>query len=122
MSSVAGALTDVHLEDAPPRLAMHPRKCSTTRPLLPSNLVTIARTAFVPGQAQRLAPSIVESLDTGLSLADVTERLHLLWSMRRDVATQVREVILLGQVRQEPPAVILNELLDLTKLYTRDTY
>jgi len=91
-------------------------------PLLPGNLVTIARTAFGPGQAQRLAPSIVESFDTGLSPADVTERLHLLWSMRRDVATHVREVILLGQMRQEPPAAILNELLDLTELYTRDTY
>ena len=41
--------------------------------------------------------------------------------MRRDVASQVREIILLGQVRQEPPAVILNELLDLTELYMRET-
>jgi len=90
--------------------------------LQPGNLITVARTAFGPRQAQRLAPSILENFDTELSQADITERLHLLWSMRHDVATQVLDIILLGQVRQEPPAIILNELLDLTELYTRETY
>ena len=98
MSSMAGALADVHLEDAPPPVGDASSQMFNNPALLPSNLVTIAQTAFGPGQAQRLAPSIVESFDTGLSSVDVTERLHLLWSMRRDVATQVREIILLGQV------------------------
>jgi len=41
--------------------------------------------------------------------------------MRREVASQVWEVILLGEVRHEPPGTVLHELLDLTELYTRDT-
>jgi len=89
--------------------------------LQPENLITVARTAFGPGQAQRLAPSVLDSFKTQLTQADVTERLQLLWLMRRDVASQVQDIILLGQMRQEPPAVVPNELLDLTELYTRDT-
>ena len=84
-------------------------------------MVTIARTAFGHGQALRLASSTVDTFDTDFTVTDLIERLLLLWMMRRDVASQVREIILLGQVRQEPPAVILNELLDLTELYMRDT-
>ena len=117
-----GALAGVHLEDAPPSVGEASPQMFNNPALLPGNLVTIAQTTFGPGQAQGLAPSIVENFDTALTQADVTERLHLPWAMRRDVATQVREVILLGQVREEPPAIILNELLDLTELYTRNTY
>ena len=92
------------------------------RPALrPEDLVTVSLTAFGPGQAQSLAPSILETFDTQLSHAEVVERLHLLWAMRREVASQVREILLLGEVRREPPGVILHELLDLTSLYTRDT-
>jgi len=81
----------------------------------------VGRTAFGPGQAQALAPSILETFDTQLTQAEVTERLHLLWLMRREVASQVPEIILLGEVRHEPPGAVLHKLLDLTELYTRDT-
>jgi len=121
MASVAGALAGVLLEDAPPPAGGASTQMFNNPPLLPCNLVTIARMAFGPSQALRLAPSIIDSFDMDFSLADLIERLLLLWAMRRDVASQVREIILLGQVCQEPPAVILNELLDLTELYMRDT-
>ena len=118
---MAGALAGIHLEDAPPPAGGVTTQMFNNPPLLPCNLVSIARTAFGPSQALRLAPSIIDNFDTDFSLADLIERLLLLWAMRRDVASQVREIILLGQVRQEPPVVILNELLDLTELYMRDT-
>ena len=121
MASVAGALEGVHLGDAPPLASGATTQTFNDPPLLPSNLITIARSAFGYGQALRLATSTVDTFDTDFSVADIIERLLLLWLMRRDVASQVREIILLGQVRQEPPALILNELLDLTELYMRDT-
>jgi len=116
-----GAMAGVGLEDAPPPASKASPQMFNNPMLQPGNLITVARTAFGSGQAQRLAPSILENFDTPLMQMEITERLHLLWSMRHDVATQVRDIILLGQVRQEPPAIILNELLDLTELYTRDT-
>jgi len=115
-------MAGVGLEDAPPPASEASPQMFNNPVLQPGNLITVARTAFGPGQVQRLAPSILENFDTKLSQADITERLHFLWSMRHDVATQVRDIILLGQVRQKPSAIILNDLLDLTELYTRDTY
>ena len=41
--------------------------------------------------------------------------------MRREVATQVRDIILLGQACREPPGAILLELLELAEQYTEDT-
>ena len=41
--------------------------------------------------------------------------------MRREVATQVHDIILLGQVRREPAGAVLLELLELAELYTADT-
>ena len=89
--------------------------------LQPENFVTVARTAFGPGQAQWLAPSILDSFDTQLMQAEVTKRLQLLWLMQCEVDSQVCEIVLLEQVRHEPPGALLHELLDLTELYTRDT-
>jgi len=120
MALVAGALEGVHLGDAPPLASGATTQMFNEPPLLPSNLIAIARMAFTHGQAQRFAVSTVEIFDTDLTAADIMERLTLLMLMRHDVASQVREIILLGQVREEPPAVILNELLDLTELYMRD--
>jgi len=109
MASVAGALEGVHLGDAPPPASGATTQMFNDPPLLPSNLIAIARTAFTHGQAQRFAASTVDIFDTDLSAADIMERLMLLMLMRRDVTSQVREIIL-----------ILNELLDLTELYMRD--
>jgi len=121
MSSVAGALEGMHLGDAPPPTGEATTQMFNNPPLSPDNLVTIARMAYGHGQALRLASSTVDTFDTDFTVTDLIERLLLLWMMRRDVASQVREIILLGQVRQEPPVVILNELLDLSELYMRDT-
>jgi len=116
-----GAMAGVSLEDMPPPASASPPPQMFDRPVLrPENLVTVACTAFGPGQAQTLAPSILET-DTQLTQAKVTERLHLLWMMRCEVASQVREIILLREVRREPPGTVLHELLDLTELYTWDT-
>ena len=40
--------------------------------------------------------------------------------MRREVASQVRDTILLGHVRRQPPEVILHELLELAELLASD--
>ena len=120
MTSVAGALEGMHLGDAPSLAMEATTQMFNMPPLLSSNLIAIARTAFTHDQAQRFAVSTAQTFDTDLTVAEMTERLALLMSMRHDVASQVREIILLGQARQEPPAVILNELLDLTELYMRD--
>ena len=118
-SLMRGAMAGVSLEDMPPPASASPTQMFDRPALRPENLITVARTAFGPGQAQMLAPSILEIFDTQLTQAEVTERLHLLWMMRREVASQVRGVILLGEVRREPPGAVLHELLDLTELYTQ---
>jgi len=111
----------VDLEDAPPPVGEPPLQMFDRPALRPEDLVTVALTAFGPGQSQTLAPSILETFDTQLTQAEVAERLHLLWAMRHEVAAQVRETLLLGEVCREPPGTVLHELLDLTVLYTRDT-
>jgi len=119
--SALDALANVALEDIAPPVG-DPTPQMFARPVLqPENLVTIARTAFGPGQAQMLAPSILDGFNTQLTQAEVTEHLQLLWMMWREVASQVSEIVLLGQVCHEPPGAVLHELLDLTDLYTRDT-
>ena len=54
MASVAGALEGMHLGDAPPLTGGATTQMFNNPPLLPDNLVTIARTAFGHGQALRL--------------------------------------------------------------------
>jgi len=122
MASVCGALASVCIENVPPTAGEASLQMFERPALRTQDLVTVSLTAFGPGQAQSLAPSILETFETSLSYADVVERLHLLWAMRREVAAQVRETLLLGEVRREPPGAVLHELLDLTSLYTRDTY
>ena len=92
------------------------------RPVLTlGNWVTIARSSFGLGQAQLLVPSILDGFATELTGAQATERLQLLLLMRREVATLVCDIILLGQACREPPGVILLELLELAEQYTEDT-
>ena len=66
-------------------------------------------------------PSILNGFATELTCAEVTKRLQLLWLMRREVATQVRDIILLGHVCRGPPGAVLLELLELAEQYTTDT-
>jgi len=118
---MCGALANVCIEDVPPPAGEASLQIFERPALRTQDLVMVALTAFGPGQAQSLALSILETFDTPLSHTDVVERLHLLWAMRRKVAAQVCETLLMGEVRREPPGVVLHELLDLTSLYTRDT-
>jgi len=120
-SPMRGAMAAINFEDPPPPASKASLQMFERPVLRPEDLVTVALTAFGHGQTQTLAPSILETFETQLTHAEVVERLHLLWAMRREVASQVREILLLGEVRREPPGVILHELLDLTSLYTRDT-
>jgi len=121
MASVSGALALVRIEDVPPPAGEASLQMFERPALRTQDLVMVALTTFGPGQAQSLAPSILKTFDTSLSHADVVERLHLLWAMRREVAAQFHETLLLGEVCREPPGAVLHELLDLTSLYTRDT-
>ena len=66
-------------------------------------------------------PSILDDFATKLTGAQVAKRLQLLWLMRREVATRVCDIILLGHARREPPGGVLLELLELAEQYTADT-
>jgi len=74
--------------------------------------VLIARSTFGLAQIQLLVPAILAGCATTLTHDEVVERLQLLWLMRREVASQVRDVILLGQARCEPASMVLSELLE----------
>ena len=121
MASMRGALAMVRIEDVPPPAGEASLQMFERPALRIQDLVMVALTAFGPRQAESLALSILETFETQLSHTDVVERLHFLWAMRREVAAQVRGTLLMGEVRREPPGVVLHELLDLTSLYTRET-
>ena len=91
-----------------------PETCTTTiRPVLtPRDLVMIARTTFGISRSDMLVSAIMIGFTTFLSHEEVAARLQLLWLMGQDYATHVRDVILLGQARQEPASLVLAELLE----------
>jgi len=92
------------------------------RPALsPKNLMMIARTAFGRGQAGQLVPALLSSFETDLSYSEIHDRLRLLWLMRKDVATLVRAIIVVGQARCKPPGEVLMELLEMAQQYTTYT-
>ena len=51
---------------------------------------------------------------------EVIDHLRLLWLMRREVANQIRNTILLGLTRREPAGMVLSELLELAEQYAED--
>jgi len=70
----------------------------TVKPILSArNLMTIARNAYGRGQAGQLVPALLSGFETELSYWDIHERLRLLWLMRKDVATLVWAMIIVGQ-------------------------
>jgi len=94
----------------------------TVKPILCSrNLMTIARNAFGRGQAEQLIPALLNGFTTNLSYWDIHERLRLLWLMRRDVATLVRAMIIVGQARCKLPGEILRDLLEMARQYASYT-
>ena len=58
--------------------------------------------------------------DDDLTSTELAERLQWLWLMRREVASHVRDTILLGRVRRQRPEAILCELLELAELLASD--
>ena len=72
----------------------------------------ITRSTFSIGRSDMLVSAIHIGFTTSLSHEEVAERLQLLWLMGRESATQVRDVILLGQARREPAGMVLAELLE----------
>ena len=93
----------------------------TVRPALsPKNLMMIACAAFGRNQAGQLVPALLSGFDTDLSYSEIHDRLHLLWLMRKDVATVVRAIIVVGQARCKPPGEVLMELLDVAQQYMCD--
>ena len=91
-----------------------PETCSiTVHPTLtPRDLVMIARSTFGLARSDVLVSAILIGFTTSLSHEEVAERLQLLWLMGRESATQVRDVILLGQARREPAGMVPAELLE----------
>jgi len=83
--------------------------------------MTIARNAYGRGQAGRLIPVLLDGVETELSYWDIHERLRLLWLMRKDVATLVQAIIIVGQARCKPPGDILRELLEMAQQYASYT-
>jgi len=81
----------------------------------------IARSAFGPGQARQLVPALQNGFTTDLSDSELYERLRLLWQMRDDIAIHVRDIIILGQARCEPPGAVLLELLELAQQFATYT-
>jgi len=81
----------------------------------------IAGSTFGLAQTQLLVSAILIGFTTTLTYDEVAERLQLLWLMRREVASQVRDVILLGQAHREPAGIVLSEQLELAEQYTEDT-
>ena len=88
--------------------------------LADKDLVMIALSTFGLNQLQLIVPAIVAGCETPLTLDEVSDRLQLLWLMRREMANQIRNTILLGLTRREPAGVVLSELLKLANHYTED--
>ena len=95
-----------------------PTQPAAARPiLLPRNLMMIACSAYGYGQAGRLVPALLSGFQTDISYSEILDRLRLLWLMRKDVATQVWAIIILGQARRTPPEAVLIELLGLAQQF-----
>jgi len=93
----------------------------SARPVLQArDAVNVARSTLGVEEAQLLVPSILRNFETNLISTELAERLQWLWLMRREVASQVRDTILLGRVRRQRPEAVLRELLELAELLASD--
>ena len=77
----------------------------------------IAHSAYGRGRAEVLVPALLSGFETDLTNSEMLDRLRLLWLMRKEVATQVWAIIILGQARRTPPEAVLLELLGLAQQY-----
>jgi len=87
----------------------------------PKNLMMVACAAYGRDQAGQLVPALLSSFKTDISYLEIHDRLRLLWLMRKDVATLVQAIIIVGQARCKPPGDVLLELLELAQQYTTYT-
>jgi len=78
----------------------------------------IAHSTFGIDRSDMLVSAIMIGFTTPMSHEEVAVHLQLLWLMGRESATQVRDVILLGQARREPASLVLAELLEWAAPYT----
>ena len=86
-----------------------PTPPGTARPTLTDkDLVLIARSTFGLAQLQLIVPAILAGCATSLTHDEVIDRLRLLWLMRREVANQIRNTILLGLTRRELAGMVLS--------------
>ena len=108
----------------PPSQATLPLPSPETYPitvcptLTPRDLVMIACSTFGLARSDILVSAILIGFTTSLSREEIAECLQLLWLMGGESATQVRDVILLGQARREPAGMVLAELLEWAAPYT----
>ena len=77
----------------------------------------IARSAYGRGRAEVLVPALLSRFETDLTHSEILDRLRLLWLMRKEVATQVWAIIILGQACRTPSDAVLLELLSLAQQY-----
>jgi len=93
----------------------------SARPTLQArDAVNVAHSTLGMEEAQLLVPSILRNFETHLTSTELAERMQWLWLMRHEVASQVRDTILLGRVRRQRPEAILRELLELAELLASD--
>jgi len=121
MSMSSGELSA--FEPVPYTSASYSAPHVSVRPTLQArDVVNVARSTFGVEEAQFLVPSILRNFETELTSTELAERLQWLWLMRREVASQVRDTILLGRIglRRQRPEAILRELFELAELLASD--
>ena len=120
LSSVSTGLDSVFEQPIAPPLPQ-PALPATVRPTLTDkDLVMITRSTFGLAQLQLIVPAILAGCTTPLTHDEVVDRLRLLWLMRREVANQIRNTILLGLTGCEQAGLVLSELLELAEHYAED--
>lgn len=120
MSTSSG--DDSVFEPTPASMPTYSKPLVEARPTLqPRDAVVTARSAYGTAQAQSFVPTLLSHFETNLLAPELTERLPWLWLMRRDIATQVCDVILRGRLLHRRPENVSAELLDLTELLATDT-
>jgi len=92
MSASSGELSA--FEPVPYTSASYSALHVSVRPTLQArDVVNVACSTFGVEEAQLLVPSILCNFETQLTSIELAERLQWLWLMRREIASQVRDVI-----------------------------
>ena len=92
----------------------------TRRTLQPRDVIRAANSVFSRADAQALVPTLMSTYATGLSAADLTERLEWLWLMRRDVTLRALDVALRGRLLHRPDERTLSEVIRFLETFNAD--